>query len=627
MNFSAKYRAFLLALESLHLTPDNIRESIKELCDKFSDSIKEQSEDDFKRLILESELIHVNKSISGGLTPTMSGTRKNEDGEEEEVIWPDYRKYSQKDQIYLLERFKTSSNDTLKNQYGLYSIITDNLRHNDLKEDLVKSLINEALNCYGTIDEAEKRYKFTYQVSENLRNAFHISVKSRFDVHLSTIINFIHDELKKLKPSDDNYFAFFYLLTDLFFDQKKIISKVISVEEFLDKTFEDAIIYLDEGELSGSLILLKKGLAITSKVASDQSVKWMAEIARALELSGDREVERKNYFGVSHYQDASEYYKQAGNTTKEQEVLSKYEQSIGKTKLDDYSQELTEEQSNDLNNWIDKIVKKKEFGLILGLWTLKPNISAIKKTMELTEEEPESFFLKDSPQALLDKTGATAEFYKTKEEKRIYRFWEQFGMELQLSAKIAYVATLKSLDIGAINSQMVVAFLRGSWLNEPMTRFYNGEEYTYIPNDLIIPGVGQFFHCLEEFVKPNTKIKSQDFVPSIDSMSLKVEYILRCACKRVGINTTILKESNNKYMVPQHKVLSHLFRNLEQAGYFDEKETKLFEYLFLLREHDNIRNDAAHGLLDLYEYGPFKGLRILGCIMLLAINSFIQKEN
>lgn len=109
-------------------------------------------------------------------------------------------------------------------------------------------------------------------------------------------------------------------------------------------------------------------------------------------------------------------------------------------------------------------------------------------------------------------------------------------------------------------------------------------------------------------------------------MALKIEYILRCACKRAGINTTILKESNNKYLVPQNKVLSHLFRNLEQAGYFDDKDVKLFEYLFLLQEHDNIRNDAAHGLLELYEYGPFKGLRILGCIILLAMISFDHKD-
>lgn len=623
MELSIAYKDFLSELELLNLTPENVRELIKQSCDKHYESIQGESES-LNLLILESELIHINKSVNGGLTPTMWGTKNDEKGNEVESIWPDFRRYNEVEYNYFVYRFKTTQNLMLKTHYGLISFIQGKLNHNDDKLQLVKDLINHSLGCHRTLDEANMKYKNTYFISENLRNAFDISTKSKFVKEINAIINFIEEELKSRKPKDPEYFTFFYLLTDLISNNTKILKEKISIEDFLSKTLADGVELREIGDLSGAKMILKKGLIISTKVGSS-TADWCKEIGITAELLGDKEVGRQNFFGSSNYKEAAEFYKKAKESESEQSVLRKYEQARGHIKLDHFTSNLSDSEADHLNKWIDDLVAKKDPGLIMGLWTLKPNISSIEKTKKLTKDEPKDVFLNGITQVLFDKMGNSTELYITDDEKREFRFWEQFGMELQFSTKVAYVVTLKSLEIKAINRSMVVGMLRCSWLNEPITRFYQSDKYTFIPNDLILPGVGNFFHFLEDFAKSNSKVQSQDFVISIDSMVLKIEYILRCACERVGINTTILAESSNKYMVPRAKVLSHLFRNLSDAGYFDEKDIKLFEFLFILPEHENLRNEICHGITDLYEYGPAKGLRILGCITLLAMIRFEKK--
>lgn len=266
MNFTTIYKTFLAELDACKLTPDNIREEIKQICDKHFDAIKADSEQSLKFFHLEHELIHINKSISGGFSPSMTGTDTNEEGEEIEVIWPDFRKYDEESYTYFQERFVSTKNQMLKYQYGLMSYINGSIKHNDLKQELIKSLIDCANHVLLIKKDARRRYKYTYIVVENYRSAFEIAVKGNFKGQIKNILLFLYDKYEQSEINEESTFSFFYLLFDLFSSSQKEFKSYISTDDFLKKIYGDAQSKIQTNDLSDAEILLKKQLSLHKKV-------------------------------------------------------------------------------------------------------------------------------------------------------------------------------------------------------------------------------------------------------------------------------------------------------------------------------------------------------------------------
>ncbi|MDF1676223.1 MAG: hypothetical protein P1U44_10950 [Vicingaceae bacterium] len=622
MNYTKAYKTFIDELDVCILTPDNIREEIKRIYDNHYDAIKADSEQSLKYFNLEYELIHISKSITGGFKPNMSGTNVNDEGEEVEVIWPDFREYDEESFTYFLERFTTTKNLMLKYQYGLMSYINGDMKHNDLKQKLIKSLIDCANHVLAIKKDAKHKYKYTHVIIENYRSAFEIAVKANFKDQIKDILLFLYDKYEHSDINEESTFSFFYLLFDLFSNYFKEYKNYISLDDLLQKIYSDAQKQIQVKDLSDAEILLKKALIVAQKNNAPIKTQIQKEIGATLESKADKEIGNGNYFGCQIYAEAALFYKEAGASQQEQEVLKKYEDSRGKIKLEHYRSKLTEEESQDLNNWIENLIEKNNPGLLIHLLTLKSNIQTIAEIKAISDPVPKHFLSSFASPQLLDKYGNTVERYETDEQRMDYRFWEHFSHNLQLSEQIAFATTIRAIEKRVLNSNMIIGFLKVSWLNEPITRQYQNSKHIIIPNDIIIPPVAYFFHCLEESIKKESKVSPQDFVAPIDSMIIKIETILRFACERLGINRTIMKPSSNKFMVPKAKTLGHLFSNLVAKGVFDEKDIALFEYLFIRPEHTNIRNEVCHGLFDLYEYNPRTGLKVLGCIIRLSMLSF-----
>ena len=505
--------------------------------------------------------------------------------------------------------------------------INGNMKHNGLKQELIKSLIDFSNHVLLIKKDAKHKYKYTHIIIENYRSAFEIAAKANFKDQVKNILLFLFDKYKQLDINEESGFSFFYLLFDLFSSNHKEFKSYISINDFLQKIYGDAQQQIQTKDLSDAETLLKKALIIAQKSNASIKIQIQKEIGNTLEAIGDRETGNGNYFGCQIYAEAALFYKEAGENKLEQDVLKKYEDTRGHIQLEHHKSELSEEEMEDLENWIDNLIAKNNPSVLIHLLTLKSNIQPISDIRAISDPVPKHFLSNHGSQLLLDKYGNTAEKYETEEQKREYRFWDYLSNNIQFSRQIAFNTTIKAIEKGVLNSNMIISFLRVSWLNEPITRYYQNAKHIIIPNDIIIPPVAYFFHCLEESIKKDSKVSQQDFVAPIDSMALKIETILRFACERQGINRTIMKLSNNKFMVPRAKTLSHLFNNLEQKGFFDEKDIAIFNYLFIMPEHTNIRNEVSHGLFDLYEYNANTGLMILGCIIRLSMLSFEVNRN
>lgn len=626
IQISNQFSSFLEELDAQELWPDNVREVLKNLNDKYKVNIELDIEMSKKYFKLELENIHIVKSVSNGFFLKEFTIKKNEKGEDVEYIWPDFNSYDQTSFDYLYYRFKNSTNKLLKCNYGLTVYIGGKVNDNREKKELV-------LNLYEVVQsilKEDRGMKFFYKnsnvVSEFLRNAFHISVKSKLESEIEVIIKFVSTQLNSLLPSDNYYYTFFNLMTDLYSDNKKIIDRYLNVKELITKIESDLQILSKEDNLSSALFLARKGLNIVQKHKDIRNEPWQKRIGELFERMGNKEVGRGNKFGSSNYQEAGKYYKLAKESILEKEVISKYESVRGSLELGLITSRLSDRVIENIDNFIDELVEERNPSLILCLWTLKSFITPVNDIWTKVENNPPGFFLDFLSKNSINKFGDISEKYETEIEIKSFQFWQQFAFSFQLSSKIVYSVTLKAIKNKVILVEHIIEFFKESWLNKPITRMYNGSEVSIVPNDTIIPPLTSFFYCFSKFIENENEVLNQDFVTSIDSMILKVETILRFAMEEAELNSTIISKSSNGYSVAKYKLLGSMFQELDENGYFDEMDVVLFKYLFLIPEKVNYRNDIAHGVFDLNQYNPRNGLVILGALVRLAMIDFKKKE-
>src|SRR5690554_2656716 len=239
MKYTQTYINFLKELDSQEYTPENDGLKIKGVCEKHHEIVKNDTTDLYKYFLLEKENIHITKSVAEGFSPMISGTKKNDKGEDVEHIWPDFNEYDSESYDYFLYRFQNTENNYLKANYGLIAYIGGSLKHSKDKELLVQTLYEVARELLKLINSAKHSFKFKNLISDFLRDAFELAVNIKMMSKVEEIIIFIRAEFDSLSPSDKEYYTFFYLLSDLYLDHKKEIDRYLNSKEFIDKINSD----------------------------------------------------------------------------------------------------------------------------------------------------------------------------------------------------------------------------------------------------------------------------------------------------------------------------------------------------------------------------------------------------
>lgn len=614
------YQSFLNQIDNATSEPGLLR-------DFFHKAWRDQEErndnlEDLNLLRLEHEMFHLGKSASGGFSPKNTDFVKKEDGSEEEVIWPDYHKHKESDYTYYLQRFRTTINPFLKFQYGLICYIGGYLKDNREQIVLVNVLFDYSISFYEELKKSDSNSRNGFWIVFSLRNAFEITVKSKFVDKMLEIQTFLENEFLALSTEMPMYYHFFQLLTDLILENKKAFSES-TLKKITSKIFKDTDHHGDNSTASEHLI---KGLAIVTRYNLDDKIAWHKKIGDILERSGDNEIERGNYFGYEIFEKAANHFKTAGFTEATRRVKLKYQNALGRIQLDRYTTELSETEKQSIEEYYQRIIKARNPALILNVLTLRPNVGDINVIKSTLDKEPDNFLSAIGLDAL-NKFGHRVERYETRDQLKEHSFWNQFAMEVTFASGLAHNLTVRAIDEKFINSEIFLDYLKNTWLSTPRVQYAYNKEYTVVPLQSIEPGIRAFFDSFEKYLDESTgSITAFDFMLPIDSLILKVEQILRFMCEDIQVPIIYQVTNENGFSITRFKTLSHLFSSLQEAKVFKEKDEAILKYLVVDPEHSNIRNEIAHGLFDPQEYTPLIGLRIIGVILILSTYRVSIKE-
>lgn len=173
----------------------------------------------------------------------------------------------------------------------------------------------------------------------------------------------------------------------------------------------------------------------------------------------------------------------------------------------------------------------------------------------------------------------------------------------------------KAFNSGKLSQESCLNFIKNeTWLGVKEVPNLNIENHFF---ELIVPAINYYF--LERnlyLLYPNYY---PHFVLTIDSLTLKLEGIIKLLCKIFEIET---KETNDNNIV-QDKSLNKLLDNEKLVEKMGQNNIFFLKYLLIDNCGLNIRNEAAHSLLALNEYNYVNATLLLVALLRLCKYNWI----
>jgi len=571
--------------------------------------------------------------IIHGLSWQMSGTQTLENGSQIPLYWPDVTKYTQQDFEYFEKRYNECKNLYAKTEYGLmvyFGEKTATSRHNDFKRKLCNELFQLSQDYHSKADKGGKKNHYVIHFFHSLRMAFGVAEKSNLNPELTYIIQYIFKTHQNWNIAHDGTLRILLDLSGLLSDYFGLSNKLIDFEKVLDKNLKGAK-ELEKTYVWGAMYAIDRNISIEQKRNKPVAglLTYKAELYE--KLANDAEI-KSNLACVNFAENALRIYQQLKLTNDINRLEKYYAELRGKIRLSEMRQELPKEHVDNMNEHILKaIAENDEIGIIHHFITAPWYDKIQNITDRSIELSKQTVLLSMLPASIMDKFGNTVDVFYTDEEKEKFNFWNAYTFNFQIGTQTMHRFFIEAYNAKKINYASVLSYLQNTWFNEVIIRNYHGQAVDVKPIDTLKPGIKRVFEELDKFSADNTY--PCEFVTVIDSLTLKVEGILRYFCEKTGIATFKTRQKGSDKLVME-KLLDDLLADIahepplkpEQKTNFDEEDRILIKYVLAEKAGLNLRNAVAHSLMDIFEYS-FEHVVVLFCIIIkLSKYKFIATQ-
>lgn len=573
------------------------------------------------------------KGTINGLSWMMSGEQTLKDGTQVPLYWPDVASYTLKDFEYFQKRHKECKNLYAKTEYGLmiyFGGASEYSKHNDFKKKLSAELFELSKEYYKRADAGGAKNFYSMDFLRTIKLAFCIVERSKIEPELSSISNYIYQIHQNWDITKEGTIRVLLDLSGLMTEYYGQFNKLIDFQEVLKKNMAGAKEF-EKNNIWGAMYATDRNTTIEKKRNNSVSslLKYKAELYEKLAAEADSKT---NLACVNFAEQALRIYQQLDDSVNISRLEKLYTELRGKFQLSEIRQELPKEHFKDLNERIQKtITESNELG-ILEYFIITPWYDKIQNIKERSIQlSKESVFMSMLPTSIVDKFGNTVDVFYTDDEKEKFNFWNSYTFNYQIGTQTMHTFFIEAYKAGKLRYDSTISFLEGTWLNEVIIRNYHGQQIEVRPIDTIKPGLNRIFQELDGYSK-NDKYQA-DFVTITDSLTLKIEGLLRYFCEKIGIATFKTRQKGSDKLVME-KLIDDLLADLEhepllkpnQKTNFNEEDRTYIKYVMSEKAGVNLRNLVAHSLMDIYEYS-FEHIVVLFCIIMkLSKYNFVETK-
>lgn len=578
---------------------------------KLDEAEKAQWEIDFFNFDLENSEIK----------PTFP--RTNEKGEV--VEYPSLGRFDDRTYNYLIERLNSTNNPLLKARYSQILWCSPK-RHAKYAKVAVDSYL-ELTKIYEEKDEKAPQESFGWDLIRAIENAYSIA----YQIHYRE--EKIKSELRRLiiefNFDSNSSFVLRSSLIKLMLRERKRFSK----EDFCgfeNLCWQMSKSLLSAGDIYGVIDMLELGERVDQKLGKETH-DWRRKIAESYENLMKKTGEGSNLATIHFCQLALKNYKRIKDKEKIKELEKKYVELKDSVRMAEYKSEV------DLSDHIKRCKEVAERVVqnspeeIIKILTFDKNLLPKYEDMEKAAEEydrqsvVQSLFARQQ----IDQSGHLAQHFSDEDEKKYYGILRQYGWELELNkiylVNEIFFATIRENKLSA---DILLRFLKKySWLGKNVSgKLPNDKKIEYNWLNLIAPSLLEYFiqmhYCfLNRMHYPN-------LVLCIDSLTLKIEGLLRDICRFSGVATFYMTHDSKGRDITREKNIHALLYEESVKELFDEDDLLLFRFLLVEKAGYNLRHRIAHSLMLFQEYiVDYMHLLILAVLRLGKYDSVKEEDS
>lgn len=555
----------------------------------------------------------------GKLNPMF--TRTNDKGEV--IEYPTLDRFDDRTYEYLIERLNSISNPLLKARYS-HILWCSPKKHGKYAKIAIESYL-KLVKIYEAKDKKEPQEHYGLDVLNAIKNAYHIAGNAKYEIDKTK------SELRRLVKtfnfkSSSSFTLRANLIRLMLKDKTRFFKKdFLGIENICWQISESLT---EAGNIHGSIDMLKLGEKVDQKLGK-KTLDWRKRIAEFYETLMKHAEKGNNLASLDFCQFAIENYKKIEDKEKVKELEKKYSELKKSMKFTEFKKE------NDLTEHIkrcrevaEKIVQNESEEIIELLMldkNLLPKYKDMKKIAEV--EGKKAVFRQIVPEVTFDQNGNPAQHFSEDDEKKYFRILQNYDLELRMN-KIHLINEIFFVAIreNKLSSDSLLRFLnRHSWFGKNISKKLANQTIKYNWLNLIAPSLHEYFLQMQcYFANPN---HSPNLVLSIDSLTLKIEGLIRDICQFSGITTFYLTKDSKGRSIAREKDIHALLYEEPIKRLFDEDGLLFFKFLLVEKAGYNLRHKIAHSLMLFKEYNiNYMHLLILA-LLRLGKYDFVKKED
>jgi hypothetical protein len=523
--------------------------------------------------------------------------------------------------FYQLLNFDTS-NPILKARYA-HVLWASPRKHVQYAKQAVDFYL-ELVKVYEEKDKKTPKENYGIDVLDSIQTASIIgfSINYRIDDILS--------EMKRLVKEFNFQSSSAFVMRTRLISHMLVIKAKISPEpykEFPQICYNLGAKFFKDGDFHSAIDLFEVGEKVDNKLGS-KTHDWNRSIAESYE--GLMNQRQESDLATIHFcQKAIDYYRRLKDEKKITELEKKYEQLRGKQQFQKFTQEIDLTEYGKRCREIAEKLCAEEPEKIISMLISDKGLLPKLKDMETRAEEiaKKTVFSSIAPVSITDHRGHTAEYFSTDDERRYYRILEQYAFEINLAKQfLVNEIFVKAVQTGKLDIHTVIdCFERRSWFGKNIRKgIPGGEIVTYNWLNMIAPSLNEYFnqmkaHFLEPAYAPN-------FVLAIDSLTLKIEGLIRDICSLSGITTFYLAKDKQGRNIVREKDINWLLRGEAIKKLFDEDDLLFFKFVLVEKAGLNLRHKIAHCLMEYSEYNITYMHLLLLVLFRLGRYDFVKPE-
>jgi hypothetical protein len=594
--------------------PDQIADLFRKLRDlkhsenEFDEAKKEQCEIDFFNFVLKNNEIK----------PTFTWT--NDKGEV--VEYPSLNRFDDSTYEYLLERLNSTGNSLLKARYShiLWLSPKKRVEHAKVAVDSYLDLVKN----YEEKDKAAPREHFGLDVLHAIENAYFIAYQINYK------IGEINSELRRLVTSfnfqSSSSFVLRARLIQLMLKWKRRFLKG-EFDDFENICWQVAETLTKVGNIQSAIEMLEIGEKVDQKLGK-KTRDWRRHIAESYEKLMNQAEEDNNLASLTFCQYALENYKKLKDERKTNDLQTKYSELKHSMMLTETRREIDlTEHMKACRKAAEKIIQNSSEEIIKILMRNKNLLPKYKDMERIAEKHSKQFVIQHLfPTEIIDQRGHLAQHFYNEEEKKYFGILQQYYWELKFN-KIHLINEIffAGINENKLSSDILLRFLnKYSWLGKNIARkLPNNKTIEYNWLNLIAPSVNEYFHQMHYyFLNP---ANYPNLVLSIDSLTLKIEGLLRDIGRFSGVATFYMTKDNKGRNIEREKDIHALLYEEPVKELFDEDDSLFFRFFLVEKAGFNLRHKIAHCFLSFQEYSiDYMHLLIL-TLLKLGKYDFVKK--